>query len=208
MKKLFGLLAFALIFPLQACAQQQPWQEGTHYEVIADEATAKPEIIEFFSFWCPACNAFEPLVAQMKSKIDDNVKFEKVHVNFMRFAEEETQNSATRAMVIGRLLKQEEKFNKAIFDYIHNQNASITEMRDLKNIFQLHGVEADEFDKLSSNFSVNSMVSRNNKKIEEYRRHVSGVPGFIINGKYKAKFTREMSPDQIVELVVWLSKQK
>lgn len=208
MKKLFGLLAFALIFPLQACAQQQQWQEGTHYDVIAEEPTSKPEILEFFSFWCPACNAFEPLVAQMKSKIDDNVKFEKVHVNFMGFAEKETQESATRAMLVGRSLKQEDKMNKAIFDYIHKQRASITEMRDLRNIFQLQGVEADEFDKLADSFGVNNMMGRNNKNIEKYRQHLGGVPAFIVNGKYKAKFTRDMSPDQIVELVVWLSKQK
>ena len=32
-------------------AQAQDFEEGVHYEVIADEATSKPEITEFFSFY-------------------------------------------------------------------------------------------------------------------------------------------------------------
>ncbi|MGY0564530.1 MAG: thiol:disulfide interchange protein DsbA/DsbL, partial [Paraglaciecola chathamensis] len=63
-------------------------------------------------------------------------------------------------------------------------------------------------DKLVSSFGVNSMLKKNNKLVQEYRNHLRGVPNFIVNGKYQAKFTRDMTNDDIVNLIVWLSKQK
>ena len=206
MKRLFLVLFVAILFPLQACAQMK-WSEGTHYEIISDTATAKPEVKEFFSFWCPACYSFEPLVAQIKAGLAEDVKFTKVHVNFMRFTGPDIQDDATRAMVIARLLKQEDKLNQAIFNYIHQQRATITGIDDLRSLFIVNGVEAERFDKLAKSFGINSMVKKNNKDIATYREFVSGVPNFIVNGKYQAKFTRDMTSDDVVELITWLSTQ-
>lgn len=206
MKKLLAILSLSLLLPLQACAQEQ-WSEGEHYTVISDEASAKPEVIEFFSFWCGHCYNFEPLVKQMKTKLDPSVEFKKVHVNFMGFAGPDTQNAATRAMMIARAMKQDEKLVAAIFNYIHVQRSAITNLNDLRNIFIVNGVDADEFDKMAKSFAVNSMFQKNNKMIDKYRRHIRGVPNFIVNGKYQANFTRDMGPDDMIDLVVWLSKQ-
>lgn len=207
MKKILLSLLIAFLIPLQACAQEQ-WQEGKHYTVIADTASAKPEVLEFFSFWCPHCFSFEPLVSKIKEKLDSDVSFHKVHVNFMGMAGPDVQNDATRAMMVARALKKEEAINKAIFNYIHVQRSAITGLKDLQNIFIVNGVESEDFDKLSNSFGVNSMQQKNNKTIAQYRKHLSGVPNFIVNGKYQAKFTRDMNNDDIVNLIVWLSKQK
>lgn len=207
MKKVLLSLLLTFLIPLQACAQEQ-WQEGTHYVIVGEEATAKPEILEFFSYWCPHCYQFEPLVKSIKEKIGKDVEFTKVHVNFMRFTTPEIQDEATRALMIARTLKQEDAMNKAIFNYIHVQRSTVAGLNDLQNIFTVNGVEPDEFNKLSRSFGINSMVQKNNKMIDQYRKHLSGVPNFIVNGKYQAKFARGMTNDDIVDLIVWLSKQK
>lgn len=206
MKKIVALLLAGCFFALQACAVEQ-WSEGEHYVVISDKASEKPQVLEFFSFWCPHCYNFEPIVAQIKSKLDEGVEFQKVHVNFMGFTGPDIQNDATRAMMVARSLKKETQLNGAIFNYIHVQRSHITGLKDLKNIFIANGVSADEFDKLSSSFGVNSLLQKNNKLIGKFRKHVRGVPNFIVNGKYQAQFTRDMTPDDMVELIVWLSKQ-
>lgn len=206
MKKLAFVLVALFMIPLQACAQAK-WVEGTHYKVISDTATKKPEVTEFFSFWCPACYRFEPLVEVIKEKLADDVAFKKVHVNFMGMAGPTVQDQATRAMAIGTVLKQSDAMNKAIFDYIHQQRATITGLDDLRALFIANGVAADKFDKLAKSFGVNSMVMKNNKQIEKYRSHLSGVPNFIVNGKYQATFTRDMTQDDIINLIVWLSTQ-
>lgn len=207
MKKILSFIFVAALMPLQALSVEL-WKEGTHYKVISDQATAKPEILEFFSYWCPHCYNFEPLVAQIKQKKGKDVEFKKVQVNFMGFTGPEVQDDATRAMVIARALKKEDELNQAIFKYIHVQRSPVTGLNDLKNLFIVNGVDADKFDKLAKSFGVNSMFKKNNQLIQKYRRHVNSVPNFIVNGKYMATFTRDMTADDIVNLIVWLSKQK
>jgi thiol:disulfide interchange protein DsbA len=126
----------------------------------------------------------------------------------MGFTSPEVQDNATRALMVARALKKEDAMNQAIFKHIHVQKAPVTSLNDLKNIFIDNGVAAAEFDKLVSSFGVNNMLQKNNQLITQYRKHLSGVPNFIVNGKYQAKFTRDMTNDDIVELIVWLTKQK
>lgn len=207
MRKLLTLFVFALLLPLQACAVEQ-WKEGTHYTVVADEATAAPEVVEFFSYWCSHCYNFEPIVANLEKKLPEDVKFEKVHVNFMAFTTPDIQDEATRGLMIARALKQEKKMNGAIFNYIHVQRAPIAGLNDVRNIFTVNGIDGDKFDKLAKSFGVNSQLKKNNKKIDQFKRHLNGVPNFIVNGKYQAKFTRDMTPDDMVDLIVWLTTLK
>jgi thiol:disulfide interchange protein DsbA len=207
MKKFLFAIVLAVLVPFQAMSQLALWQEGKHYTVIAEEATAKPVVTEYFSFWCPACYSFEPLVAQMKLKLPEDVAFDKVHVNFMRMAGPEVQDAATKGMMIARALKMDEQLVGAIFNYIHRQKAIITGLDDIRKIFIVNGVDAEAFDKQAKSFSINSMVTRNNNKVAEKREFINGVPNFIVNGKYQAIMTREMSADDMVNLVVWLSQQ-
>ena len=210
MKKFAVLFLMAIMLSLSACAQEGPmkWKEGTHYVVLDEEATDKPVITEYFSFWCPHCFKFEPIVKQIKQKMDSNTKFNKVHVNFMRFAGPDVQDAATKAMLIGRAMKQEEAMNAAIFNYIHKQRATITNLNDLRNIFVVNGADGEAFDKLASSFGVNSMVKKNQQAIDANRAYLTGVPSFIINGKYQPTFTAEMTFDDIADLIVYLSELK
>jgi thiol:disulfide interchange protein DsbA len=207
MKRILSSLVLALMLSFQASAQVELWKEGTHYDVIAETASEKPMMKEYFSFWCPACFQFEPLVAQFKEKLSQDVQFTKVHVNFMGLTSRDIQNEATKAMMIARAMKEEHKYVGAIFNYIHVQRASITDLDDLKKIFVVNGADGEEFDKLAASFSVNSLINRNNKNIDEFREHLTGVPTFIINEKFKPTFRNDMSVDDMINLVVWLSKQ-
>jgi thiol:disulfide interchange protein DsbA len=210
MKKLFTSVLFVIVSALIAsqAAAQIRFVEGEHYKVISSQATATPEVKEFFSFWCPHCFNFEPLVVQMKKKLDPSVTFEKVHVNFMGFAGKDLQDDVTKAMMIGQALKKSEQVNAAIFNYIHRQRGKITSSDDVRSILSVNGIDPAEYDKLNKSFAVNSMLKKNNKAISEYRRFVSGVPNFIVNGKYQAQFTRDMTADDMVDLIVFLSEMK
>jgi thiol:disulfide interchange protein DsbA len=59
-----------------------------------------------------------------------------------------------------------------------------------------------------SSFGVNSQLQMNNKTIETYRKYVTSVPNFVVNGKYQATFTRDMDQDEMVDLIIFLSNKK
>jgi thiol:disulfide interchange protein DsbA len=207
MKKIIGLVFISLILSFNTMAQEL-WKEGVHYNIVSKEATEKKEVIEFFSFWCPHCYNFEPIVEQLKKDLPSDVEFKKVHVNFMRSASRDTQDDATRALLVGRLLKKEAEIVSAIFNYYHVQRNPITGLEDLKSMLVTSGVSVEEFEKQAQGFSINSLLNRNNGLITKYQRHLTGVPNFIVNGKYQAIFTRDMKPDDMIALLVWLSEQK
>lgn len=75
MKKLTALLVGALLLPLAAFAAQ--FEEGKHYEVISEQATAKPEVKEYFSFYCPACFGFEPKVQALAKQLPVGAELKK-----------------------------------------------------------------------------------------------------------------------------------
>ena len=66
------------------------------------------------------------------------------------------------------------------------------------------GSDALKLEKMMSSFGIRSQVAKNDK----IARGVRSVPTIIINEKYQAIFTRDMTPDQSVELISWLVKQR
>ncbi len=96
----------------------------------------------------------------------------------------------------------------AFFNRIHVQRKPVTGLTDLTDIFVANGVDLAKVEKAAKSFGVQSQLKKNNKTIEQYRRYLRGVPNFIVNGKYQAKFTRDMTKEDIVDLIVWLSTQK
>jgi thiol:disulfide interchange protein DsbA len=207
MKKFIGLVFASLLLSFNAMAQEL-WKEGVHYNIVSKEATEKKEVLEFFSFWCPHCHNFEPIVAQMKKDLPSDVEFKKVHVNFMRSASRDAQDDATRALLVGRTLNKEAEIVNAIFNHIHVQRRPITGLADMKDMLITSGIDAEKFEKQAKGFGLNSLVNRNKGEITKYQRHITGVPNFIVNGKYQALFTRDMKPDDMIDLIVWLSAQK
>ena len=176
MKKIFNsvlLVIMTALVSLQASAQIR-FVEGEHYKIISNQATSKPEVKEFFSFWCPHCFNFEPLVAEMKKKLDPSVNFDKVHVNFMGFAGTDLQDDVTKAMMIGRAMKKSEQVNSAIFNYIHRQRGKITSSDDVRSLLSVSGIDPVEYDKMNKSFAVNSMLKKNNKAINaKHTQHLS-----------------------------------
>jgi len=197
------LIVFLCLISFNSLAQAK-WQEGTHYKVIAQKASATPKVQEVFSFWCPACNAFETIVPQIKRALPAHVPFQKVHVNFNGSTSKDTQNDATAVMLAAKALKTDALFNKALFDTIHQKRTKIASKADILAVYAATGSDTVKLEKMLSSFGIRSQVSKNDK----IARGVRSVPTIIINEKYQAIFTRDMTPDQSVELISWLVKQK
>ena len=157
-----------------------------------------------FSFWCPACNAFETIVPQIKRALPSDVPFEKVHVNFNGSTSKDTQNNATSVMLSAEALKTDLAFKKALFATIHQKRTRITNKADILAVYASTGADVAKLEKMMTSFGIRSQVAKNDKIAQTVR----SVPTVIINEKYQAIFTRDMTPEQSVELISWLVKQK
>lgn len=161
-------------------AQAQDFEEDVHYEVIADEATGKPEITEFFSFYCVHCYRFEPIAKEIKTQYPK--AFKKVHVSTMGPAEG-VGETMTQAFVVAQKMGKEDVLSKAVFDYNFVKQNMLTSRDDIRNVFIVNGVSGDEFDKAMASFGVRAAAAKMNREVQEFR--VNATPTFIVNGKYK-----------------------
>lgn len=185
MKKLFAGLMVALLVPFFANAAD--YQEGKQYTKVSEKLSKKPEVREYFSFYCPHCLRFEPFFAGVKKQLPQGVKFERNHVDFLQFTTKDIQFMLTKALATAQQLKVEEKVVSALFNYIQVQRASIGSEKDIRNIFVINGVDGAAFDKTFKSFAVNSKAKLMQKHQDELskKRALTGVPAVFINGKYR-----------------------
>ena len=186
MHRLFMVLLMPLIaFSITACAEK--YTEGKQYTKVNEVASQSPEVREYFSFYCPHCLRFEPLMHDVKKSLPEGVKFERNHVDFLRAASPEIQAMLSKAVAVAEQLDNSDKLIGAIFNYLQIQRAPITSEKDIRNIFVLNGADGDKFDKLVKSFSVNSRAKSMKKHQDTMssKGALKAVPTIIVNGKYR-----------------------
>lgn len=184
MKKLASLLVI-LLMPLMACSTD--YTEGKQYTKVSEDITAKPEVREYFSFYCPHCLRFQPFMESVEKQLPEGVTFEQNHVDFLRAASPQIQQLLSKGVVVAEQLGMKAKLTDAVFNYLQVQRAVITSEKDLRNIFVLNGADGDKFDKLMTSFSVNSKAKLMKKNQDYFSKKgaLTGVPTVIVNGKYR-----------------------
>ena len=200
MKKVFTLLIGLFLLPLSVNAAD--FKEGTHYDVISRTATDKPEVLEFFSFYCPHCFKFEPLMELLEKDLDSNVTITKNHVNFLG---QNMGPKITQAYAAAKILKVENEVAKVIFDEIHIQRKSLSSEQDILDIFTKVGVTNQDAKNALQSFPANGLASQMKRNTEKF--NVRGVPTLIVNGKYKVNTGSIKSTEEFTSLVSYLTKK-
>lgn len=200
MKKVFTLLIGLVLLPLSVNAAK--FEEGVNYDVIKQTATAKPEVLEFFSYYCPHCNTFEPLMATLEKELDSNVTFKKNHVDFLGG---EMGPQLTRAIAAADMLQVEKEFSSRVFDRIHTKRQQINGEKDILAIFSEVGISESEAKGALASFPVVGLASQMKRNTETFK--IRGVPAVIVNGKYQVKTGSVRSEKEFIELVNYLTKK-
>ena len=117
----------------------------------------------------------------------------------------EVQDMLSQAMLTARQMGQEDKFTKAVFDYIHKHQGNISTKKDLSNLLTVNGLPEAEFGKLFDAQPSADMLAKNNKYVADRAKFITGVPTFIVNDKYLVKFSRDMSLQDRFDLINWLT---
>lgn len=202
MKKLITL-TLALFLPLLANAAN--FKEGTHYEVLPLKATNKPEVVEYFSFFCPHCYQFETVIDELKKGLNPAASFSKSHVSFMPHGNKEVQDAIMRAFASAELLKAEDKIMPALFKAIHVEKKKMKTAADVRQVFFDNGITAKKLDSAWNSFMAEGKIAQMIQA--QTTMKVRGVPSIIVNGKYRVKGGVNGTPEYI-QLVNYLTTLK
>lgn len=155
---------------------------GKDYTLISPsqptEDAAKVEVIEFFSYGCPHCADFNPLVHAWAAKLPGDVVFKKVPITFGRGAWDAIARLYYTLEITGDLARLESD----VFRAIHVEKINLFEAGALTEWVIKKGVDQKKFTDAFKSFGVMSKVKRGDQMAQAYR--ISGVPALAVDGKF------------------------
>ena len=183
----FGAAAATLFAAGPAAAQGGPI-EGRQYTRVEPPvppvaANGKIEVLEFFSYACPHCNAFEPTVEAWARKVPADVSFIRVPVPFLMNAE-----NLMKTYYALEALGKVDPMQAKVFAAIHVDHNYLEKPADIAALMAKNGIDAAKFTNTFNSFSVATSVTRAKKLMASYK--VDGVPTLAVQGRY------ETSPGQ------------
>ena len=177
MKKVWLALA-GMILAFSASAAQIT--EGKQYITIDKPVAGEPQVLEFFSFYCPHCYQFEEVLHvsdNVKKKLPEGVKMTKYHVEFLG----PLGKDLTQAWAVAMALGVEDKVTVPMFEAVQ-KTQTVQTVADIRNVFINAGVKGDDYDAAWNSFAVKSLTAKQQEMAKAV--DLTGVPAIFINGKY------------------------
>jgi thiol:disulfide interchange protein DsbA len=197
-RALLVLLAAAAFVSTSAFAQLV---EGKNYARITNpqpvETGRKIEVIEFFSYACPHCNAFEPTVQAWSKKLPADVAFHRVPVPFLMNYE-----NFMRTYYALETLGQVEAMQSKVFAAVHIDRARLDKPADIAALMAKYGIDSAKFLDVFNSFSVATSVTRAKKLVAAYK--VDGVPTLAVQGHYATSPGQAGGAEQATAVVDFL----
>ena len=167
--------------PQLAWAQKKP-EEGHEYKALdkrapVDTPAGKVEVIEFFWYSCPHCNAFEPQLQAWSKKLPADVVLRRVPVAFRdSFVPQQRLYYALEAM--GKV----EELHAKVFHAIHVDKQPTDKEDQILAWAQKNGLDKAKFQEIYNSFSVQTKA-RKAKQLQDAFQ-VEGVPALGIAGRW------------------------
>ena len=180
LQHLFAALSLSFVAVAAIASPASP-VSGTEFRTLdkpqPTEAGKKVEVIEFFWYSCPHCNAFEPSLSDWVKKQGDNIVFKRVPIAFNEsFGPEQRLYYALEA------LGKSEELQKKIFHAIHGERKALNKEGPITDYVVGQGIDKAKFTDLYNSFGVQTKVRRAVQLQEAFK--VDGVPMIAIDGRY------------------------
>jgi thiol:disulfide interchange protein DsbA len=173
--------ATALGLPGLAWSQRRP-EDGKDYRtldqrVAVEAAPGKIEVVEFFWYACPHCNAFEPRLVAWSKKLPPDVVLRRVPVAFRDdFVPQQRLYYTLEAMgKVGEL-------HGKVFEAIHGQRQPTNREDSILAFAEKNGLDRAKFQELYNSFGVSTKARRAAQLQDAYK--VEGVPAIGVAGRY------------------------
>ena len=178
----FALLATVLAASTAFASPTDP-KSGVEYVTLAQpqpvQATGKKvEVIEFFMYHCPHCNALEPQLEQWVKKQGDNIVFKRVHLPSSGPNDPEAHLRLTL-----EALGKAEEFQPKVFKAWHADRLRLNTDAAIIDWASKNGLDRNKFLDAWNSFGVTTKLRRLPQITSDYK--VDSVPTIIIDGKYQ-----------------------
>lgn len=197
--------ALSLSLSLLANAEDFAFEEGTHYvelEVpLKLRDTGKIQVAEYFSYGCPHCYQFEPLIAAWHEDLSSDVAFSRTPAVWNRDYQVYAQTYVTLES-LGLL----DEVHVAIFNAIHNQRLRLNTPALMAEFLANFGVDPQDFAKAYNSFGIRAALQQKDSAGRAYR--ATGVPALVVNGRYRIEGSMAGSNANMLRIADFLIKKE
>lgn len=214
LRLLFSLLAALAVARAGAAPA---WTEGHDYFVLPQPqptsvAPGKSEVLEVFSYGCPACNAFQPTIELLKKGLPPNAQLAYLPAAFNKA---EDWPMYQRAWFAAQALGIADRTHQPMFDAVWktgelaNIDSQTHRLRSPQPTIEQAarayarwtGMKPEDFLAMANSFSVDGKMRAADEQIMAMQ--VPGTPCIIVNGRYRIADSIRAA-DQLIALVRFL----
>ena len=156
--------------------------EGRDYRLLTPprptSSPGKIEVVEFFSYACPHCAKFNPLVSAWVAKEPKDIAFKRVAVSYGR---PQWMNLA-RAYYAFEATGELKKLDAALFHAIHDERQNLFDEQSIADWVGKQGGDATAFANAYVSFGVNNQTVLADQMAEDYA--IDAIPTLTVNGRY------------------------
>ena len=195
------------------------WVEGKNYfrlsQVQPTSTPGKIEVLDVFSYACPACNAFQPTLDKLKAALPPEARMAYLPA---AFNPSEDWPVFQRAFLAAQNLNVAEKSHDAMYDAVWGKSGTLAitnkitggllpqaqqpTIEDVARFYTAYGVKTEDFLAMAKSFTVDSQIRQ--AEAQMLAHQVDSTPTLIVNGKYRVTPTSAGGLPQTVELVLYL----
>ena len=223
MKAIFmiGIALLICIPALEAQARPAAWVEGRNYVLLSpvqhtQVSPGKVEVLEVFSYGCPACNAFQPVMEKLARSLPTNAQMALLPASF---SAAEDMPMLQRAFFAAQTLGVADKAHQSIFDAVwktgelavvdpitHRSKSPLPTLEDAARCYgRITGVKPEEFLRAARSFGVEFKMRATDAQIGAMQ--VPGTPCLVVDGKYRVELDTLSSAADVIDLVNFLVKK-
>ena len=173
--------ASALALGSAAVQAQGGFVEGRDFRRLANPAPVpghgKIDVVEFFWYGCPHCNALEPALEAWASRLPADVAFRRMPVIFGALHE-----AHARLFFALEALGQLPSLHKRVFAALHVQCRRLDKPEDIASFVAEQGVDKAKFQEAYNSFGTASKVRQSQQLAQAYA--LDGVPALGIAGRF------------------------
>jgi protein dithiol oxidoreductase (disulfide-forming) len=209
---------FMLMAASAAGAADATFVEGKQYRALSPTVPVSTppgivEVVEVFSYGCPACNAALPMTQKLKESLPRTAQLVLIPA---AFNPSEAWPMFQRAFITAQVMGIAEKNHLAMFNAIwvtgdlplvdpvtKNLRPKLPTIEDAARFYaKQSGIKEADFVATSKSFAVETRIGRAEQLVRAYQ--ADSTPTFVVNGKYVVEPSRAGSYDAAAAVIRFL----
>lgn len=168
---------------------------GADYEAVsaAPQQQSSIEVIEFFSYGCPHCNEFHPMVGSWSQRLPQGVTFKRVPIDFNR----PSWTSLAKLYYALEATGDLRKLDSEVFAAIHTKNERLNSDEAILEWAATRVADSKRFADAYRSFDVQAKVQRARQLAQRYA--VQGVPAMAVD-RYRVLTKHVTSYDELLAI--------